>query len=167
MQEACRGTLVLLPVTLLTIARPPASRLCNCKLQVAMALHEQDARLPLTRCHGGARLQDLLHIVYPGASPAQIRDLSGLAEPDAKVIIEREQAVARRMLNIAQAFAACDTDGSGALDLVEFIEAMADIAGGHQMPVRCSPALSVGRRSCAGLQSMLDNDGMREQADKH
>lgn len=59
----------------------------------------------------------------------QVRHMAAMAAPPAAVIQQRAAAVARRVINIQKAFAACDKDGSGALDLMEFVQAMADIAG--------------------------------------
>lgn len=76
-----------------------------------------------------AWLQDLLRAVYPSATRADCQRMTALVQkPEARPLSTR-RSVQQQVVNIAKAFAACDADGSGALDLAEFTEAMAELGG--------------------------------------
>lgn len=74
-------------------------------------------------------LQDLLKAVYPSATSDDTRRMADLVYKPPSRPLPRLPSIQQQVINIAKAFAACDTDGSGALDLSEFTEAMADLAG--------------------------------------
>ncbi|KAK9805032.1 hypothetical protein WJX73_004188 [Symbiochloris irregularis] len=75
-------------------------------------------------------LEDLLKAVYPSATRADCKRMAGLAgeQPVSRPLSHR-RSIEQQVVNIAKAFAACDSDGSGALDLAEFTEAMGELGG--------------------------------------
>ena len=70
-----------------------------------------------------------MRAVYPSASQRDVLQMMAMAQKPRGPSQVSTRELDQKLADIAQAFAACDCDGSGSLDIAEFIEVMDNLAG--------------------------------------